>query len=141
MTTFLTYCYLSYAFASPMYAGYQYIKGNFRAFHDFALGITVTAFIGYSGYLLLPAVGPYIYQHALYPNPLPNWGHGGILDVPRQDEGLRARRVPEPAHRHYDGGARHDVAGRPQAVLDLPADRARALPRDHVSCGSTTART
>jgi membrane-associated phospholipid phosphatase len=81
MTSLLTYCYVSYAFASPIYAGIQYVRGNFRAFHDFALAITITAFIGYSGYLLLPAVGPYVYQHALYPHPLPGWGHGGILDI------------------------------------------------------------
>ncbi len=81
MTHILTYCYLSYAGASPAYAGYQYLRGRFRQFHDFALAITVTAFIGFSGYLLLPAVGPYVYQHALYPHPLPGWGHGGILDI------------------------------------------------------------
>jgi membrane-associated phospholipid phosphatase len=81
MTHILTYCYLSYAFASPTYAGYQYLRGRFRQFHDFALAITVTAFIGFSGYLLLPAVGPYVFQHALYPHPLPGWGHGGLLDI------------------------------------------------------------
>jgi membrane-associated phospholipid phosphatase len=81
MTHLLTYCYISYAFTSPIYAAYQYIRGNFRQFHDFALAITVTAFIGYTGYLLLPAVGPYVFQHNLYPDALPGWGHGGLLDV------------------------------------------------------------
>ena len=77
----LTWCYVSYAFASPIYAGYQYVKGNYRTFHDFALAITITAFIGYSGYLLVPAVGPYVFQHNLYADPLQGWGHGGILDI------------------------------------------------------------
>jgi membrane-associated phospholipid phosphatase len=81
MTHVLTYCYVSYAFASPIYAGLQYLRGRYREFHDFALAITITAFIGYSGYLLLPAVGPYVYQHGIYPTPLPGWGHGGILDI------------------------------------------------------------
>lgn len=81
MTHLLTYCYISYAFTSPIYAAYQYIRGNFRQFHDFALAITITAFIGYTGYLLLPAVGPYVFQHNIYPDALPGWGHGGLLDV------------------------------------------------------------
>jgi membrane-associated phospholipid phosphatase len=81
MTHVMTLCYLSYAFASPIYAGLQYFRARYRAFHDFALAITITAFIGFSGYLLLPAVGPYIYQHAVYAQPLPGGGHGGILDI------------------------------------------------------------
>jgi membrane-associated phospholipid phosphatase len=81
MTRVLTYCYISYAFTSPIYAAYQYIRGNFRQFHDFALAITITAFIGYTGYLLLPAVGPYLFQHNVYPDALPGWGHGDMLDV------------------------------------------------------------
>jgi membrane-associated phospholipid phosphatase len=81
MTHVMTFCYVSYAFASPIYAGLQYVRGRYRAFHDFALAITITAFLGYSGYLLLPAVGPYVYQHAIYSQPLPGWGHGGLLDV------------------------------------------------------------
>jgi membrane-associated phospholipid phosphatase len=81
LTQVLTLCYVSYAFASPIYAGIQYYRGRFRAFHDFALGITITAFIGYTGYLLLPAVGPYLFQHGVYPTPLPGWGRGGLLDA------------------------------------------------------------
>jgi len=80
-THVLTWCYVSYAFASPIYAGYQYVKANYRPFHDFALAITITAFIGYSGYLLVPAVGPYVFQHNLYADRLQGWGHGGILDI------------------------------------------------------------
>jgi len=81
MTHFMTFCYLTYAFAGPIYAGIQYYRGRYRAFHDFALAITITAFIGYAGYLLLPAVGPYMFQPDLYPDPLPGWGHGGLLDL------------------------------------------------------------
>lgn len=81
MTQVLTFCYVSYAFAGPIYAGIQYFRGRYRAFHDFALAITITAFIGYTGYMLLPAVGPYIFQHSVYADPLPGWGHGGLLDM------------------------------------------------------------
>ncbi|WP_026212095.1 phosphatase PAP2 family protein [Longispora albida] len=81
MTQFMTLCYVSYAFAPPIYAGLQYLRGRMREFRDFSLAIAITAFIGYCGYLLVPAVGPYIFQADLYPDPLPNWGHGGLMDT------------------------------------------------------------
>lgn len=81
MTEVMTFCYISYAFAGPIYAGIQYFRGRYRAFHDYALAVTITAFIGYTGYMLLPAVGPYLFQHAVYADPLPGWGHGGLLDM------------------------------------------------------------
>jgi membrane-associated phospholipid phosphatase len=81
MTKVMTYCYVSYAFASPIYAAYAYFKREYRAFHDFTLAIAITALLGYSGYLLVPAVGPYIFQADIYPDKLPGWGHGGVLDV------------------------------------------------------------
>lgn len=81
MTHVMTACYLSYAFASPIYAGVQYLRGRYREFHDFALAITVTALLGFIGYLTFPAVGPYIFQHDVYSQPLIGWGHGGILDI------------------------------------------------------------
>jgi membrane-associated phospholipid phosphatase len=81
MTRIMTLCYLSYAFASPIYAGVQYLRGRYREFHDFALAITVTALLGFIGYLVFPAVGPYVYQHDVYAHPLVGWNHGGILDV------------------------------------------------------------
>ncbi|MGY0230820.1 phosphatase PAP2 family protein [Longispora urticae] len=81
MTSIMTYCYVSYAFAPPIYAGLQYLRGRMDAFRDFSLAIAITAFIGYCGYLLVPAVGPYIFQAHLYPDPLTDWGHGGLLDT------------------------------------------------------------
>jgi membrane-associated phospholipid phosphatase len=81
MTMVMTYCYISYAFASPIYAGVLYLRREYRAFHDFALAIAITALLGYSGYLLVPAIGPYLYQAELYPDQLPGWGYGGILDL------------------------------------------------------------
>ncbi|GIG62755.1 hypothetical protein Lfu02_71270 [Longispora fulva] len=80
-TSIMTYCYVSYAFAPPVYAGLQYFRGKMDAFRDFSLAIAITAFIGYCGYLLVPAVGPYIFQAQLYPDPLTDWGHGGLLDT------------------------------------------------------------
>jgi membrane-associated phospholipid phosphatase len=81
MTKFMVYSYVSYAFASPIYAAILYYRRQHRAFHDFALGIAITALIGYTGYLLVPAVGPYLFQPEIYRDPLPGWGHGGIMDA------------------------------------------------------------
>jgi membrane-associated phospholipid phosphatase len=87
LTALMIFCYASYAVASPAYAVIQYMRGNMTAFHDFALAIAITALIGYSGYLLVPAVGPYLFQPELYPDPLPGWGHGGLLDVIAEAKG------------------------------------------------------
>jgi membrane-associated phospholipid phosphatase len=81
LTAIMIFCYASYAFASPAYAIILYLKDKTAEFHDFSLAIAITALIGYSGYLLVPAVGPYLFQPELYPDPLPGWGHGGLIDV------------------------------------------------------------
>lgn len=94
MTKIMTYCYVSYAFASPTYAAIQYFRRKHRAFHDFTLAIAISALIGYTGYLLVPAVGPYIFQSGLYQDPLPGWGHGGIMDVIAKAKGTARDSFP-----------------------------------------------
>jgi membrane-associated phospholipid phosphatase len=81
LTECLVICYASYGFATPIYAGALYIKGRMPAFRDLSLAITITAFLGYIGYMLVPAVGPYMYQTALYADRLPQWGHDPLLDT------------------------------------------------------------
>jgi membrane-associated phospholipid phosphatase len=81
MTAVMIFCYSSYAFAGPALAVLLYLRGQTKAFQDLSLAIAITALIGYSGYLLVPAVGPYLFQPQLYPDALPGWGHGGLIDV------------------------------------------------------------
>ncbi|MEU7923607.1 phosphatase PAP2 family protein [Micromonospora sp. NPDC049801] len=83
LTLFMAICYLSYGLSQGAYAIFSYVRGHVREYHDFALAISITAVVGYSGYVLVPGVGPHIYQTDVYADPLP--GHegsiGGALDA------------------------------------------------------------
>ncbi|WP_422735500.1 phosphatase PAP2 family protein [Micromonospora sp. WMMD729] len=83
LTLFMAICYLSYGLSQGAYAIFSYLRGHVREYHDFALAISITAVVGYSGYVLVPGVGPHIYQTDVYADPLP--GHegsiGGALDA------------------------------------------------------------
>lgn len=84
-TEILVIAYTSYGIATPGFAAWLFLKGRSRAFRDLSLAISLTAVIGYVGYLLVPAVGPYMYQGAqardfggtenIFPDQLPQW-HG-----------------------------------------------------------------
>jgi membrane-associated phospholipid phosphatase len=77
LTVVMTVCYLTYGSAQAAYALSRYLRGRTREFHDFSLAVAITGVVGYSGYLLVPAVGPHVYQSALFPEPLP--GHSGTI--------------------------------------------------------------
>ncbi len=98
VTEIMVLCYTSYGLAIPTYAGYLFLKGRMRAFRDLSLGISVTAVLGYIGYITIPAVGPYLYQGGndaikdkfasdqpnVFPDPLPAWDGTpgvGLLDA------------------------------------------------------------
>lgn len=51
-------CYTSYYFIPPLVGMVIYLKGNYKGFRDFLVAVVFCAFIGYIGYLLVPAVGP-----------------------------------------------------------------------------------
>jgi membrane-associated phospholipid phosphatase len=76
LTHVMVFCYLSYFFAPAILASLIYWTGRRQLFRDFLVSLCVTTLVGYTGYLLVPAVGPYIYQAALFPDRLP----GGGLD-------------------------------------------------------------
>lgn len=82
MTEFLVVCYASYGVAIPAYAAYLFLTGRTRAFRDLSLAISVTAALGYIGYVSVPAIGPYLYQANIFPDQLPQWsGDPGLLDT------------------------------------------------------------
>ncbi len=76
LTRVMVFCYLSYFFAPAILAALIYWADRRQLFRDFLVSLCVTTLLGYTGYLLVPAVGPYIYQAALFPARLP----GGGLD-------------------------------------------------------------
>jgi membrane-associated phospholipid phosphatase len=90
VTEILVLCYVSYGIATPGYAAYLYLKGKSRAFRDLSLGISLTAVLGYIGYISVPAVGPYLYQGKggpagnIFPDALPHFSGTpgtGLLDA------------------------------------------------------------
>jgi membrane-associated phospholipid phosphatase len=74
LTRAMVYCYLSYFFAPGLLAAILYWRNQRSLFRDFMVSLCVVTLIGYAGYLLVPAVGPYVYQAALFPERLPGGG-------------------------------------------------------------------
>jgi membrane-associated phospholipid phosphatase len=74
LTQVLVVCYLSYFFAAAILACLIYWAGQRLLFRDFLVSLTVATMIGYVGYLLVPAVGPYLYQRDLFSGRLPGGG-------------------------------------------------------------------
>ncbi len=66
LTRYLVFCYLSYFFAPAILAALIYWTGQRQLFRDFLVSLCVTTLLGYSGYLLVPAVGPYVFQAQLF---------------------------------------------------------------------------
>jgi len=74
LTRVMVFCYLSYFFAPAILASLIYWADRRQLFRDFLVSLCVTTLLGYTGYLLVPAVGPYLYQAALFPDRLPGGG-------------------------------------------------------------------
>jgi membrane-associated phospholipid phosphatase len=67
-------CYLSYFFAAAILACLVYWAGRRALFREFLVSLTIATTIGYVGYLLVPAVGPYLFQKDLFSGRLPGGG-------------------------------------------------------------------
>src|SRR5262249_47480958 len=74
LTQVMVVCYLSYFFAPGLLAAIIYWRGQRQLFRDFLVSLSVVTLMGYIGYLLVPAVGPFIYQADLFPSRLPGEG-------------------------------------------------------------------
>ena len=74
LTRLMVLCYMSYFFAPAILAALIYWNGQRQLFRDFLVSLCVTTLLGYTGYLLVPAVGPYLYQAELFPARLPGGG-------------------------------------------------------------------
>jgi membrane-associated phospholipid phosphatase len=64
-------CYGSYFVLPAMLAAAMYATGERPLFRDLMLAGVITSVIGFTGYLLVPAVGPYAFQAGQFPAPLP----------------------------------------------------------------------
>lgn len=74
LTQAMVVCYLSYFFAAAILACLIYWAGRRSLFREFLVSLTIATTIGYVGYLLVPAVGPYLYQRDLFSGRLPGGG-------------------------------------------------------------------
>jgi membrane-associated phospholipid phosphatase len=81
LTQVMVVCYMSYFFAPAILAALIYWADRRQLFRDFLVSLCVTTLLGYTGYLLVPAVGPYLFQAALFPDRLPGRGLSSTTSV------------------------------------------------------------
>jgi membrane-associated phospholipid phosphatase len=92
LTRVMVFCYASYFFAPAILGGTTYLFGERRHFRRLMLAISLTTLIGFLGYLLVPAVGPYIYQAARFAGRLPGATAGTHYVISAIDAGKGAAR-------------------------------------------------
>jgi membrane-associated phospholipid phosphatase len=71
----LAICYGAYFVVPGALAALLYGAGARSLFRDFIVAGSLVAVLGFVGYLLVPAVGPYVFQSDLYPTRLPGGGY------------------------------------------------------------------
>ncbi len=74
LTRAMVFFYGSYYAIPALFASILYWNREQRLFRDFMVSGVVATVLGYVGYLLVPAVGPYVYQAELFPTRLPGGG-------------------------------------------------------------------
>src|SRR5262245_25722127 len=92
LTRTMVFCYASYFFAPAILGGTVYLFGREADFRRLMLGISLTTLIGFLGYLIVPAVGPYIHQAALFHGRLPGATSGTHYVISAIDAGKGAAR-------------------------------------------------
>lgn len=92
LTRTMVFCYASYFFAPAILGGTIYLFGREADFRRLMLGISMTTLIGFLGYLIVPAVGPYIHQAALFHGRLPGATAGTHYVISAIDAGKGAAR-------------------------------------------------
>ncbi len=74
LTQVMVVCYMSYFLAPAMLASLMYWSGRRQLFRDTLVSVSVVTVLGFTGYLIVPAVGPYVFQNNLFPQRLPGGG-------------------------------------------------------------------
>lgn len=74
LTWTMVQCYASYFVAPVLLAAAMYLASRRALFREYMVSLTVVTLLGYLGYLLVPAVGPYVFQAELFPTRLPGGG-------------------------------------------------------------------
>lgn len=66
LTDWLSLCYLSFFLYLPLLGIVLYTRSDRRGWRVFVLAVTLTVFLGFIGYVLIPAVGPLYYLSNSY---------------------------------------------------------------------------
>ena len=74
-------CYGAYFIIPGALAAFLYAAGPDARplFRDYVVAGSLTAVLGFVGYLLVPAVGPYVFQADLFPTRLPGGGYSPVF--------------------------------------------------------------
>jgi membrane-associated phospholipid phosphatase len=89
LTRVMVFCYMSYFFAPAILAALMYWAERRQLFRDFLVSLCVATLIGYTGYILVPAVGPFVFQNELFPERLPGGGLSSTLWIVHAVDALK----------------------------------------------------
>lgn len=70
LTDYLALSYMTYFVFPPILAGWLYFRGHVERFAEFQLGLLITFYVGFLGYILVPAVGPQVILKEQYELPM-----------------------------------------------------------------------
>ena len=75
LTHFMVNCYATYFIAPVLLAAAMYWRDQRALFREYMVSLCIVTLLGYAGYLIVPAVGPYVFQASLFPTRLPGGEH------------------------------------------------------------------
>lgn len=84
---FLIACYISFFFAPWTLAMLLYARLDRGAFQRYVLAVSLCLVVGYTAYLFVPIVGPYIYQAGSFSGRLPGEAGIGLMRIIDQAKG------------------------------------------------------
>jgi membrane-associated phospholipid phosphatase len=70
---YMALAYMTYFLFPPLLAGWLYLRGHVTEFKEFQLGMVVAFYVGFLGYIAVPAVGPQLILRDQYTVPLKGW--------------------------------------------------------------------
>ncbi len=70
---YMAFAYMMYFVFPPLLAGWLYLRGHVHAFKELQLAMLVAFYVGFLGYIAVPAVGPQLILQDQYTSPLTGW--------------------------------------------------------------------
>jgi membrane-associated phospholipid phosphatase len=73
LNDYMALAYMTYFVFPPLLAGWLYLRGHLREFKELQLGMLIAFYVGFLGYIAVPAVGPQLILREQYSVPLEGW--------------------------------------------------------------------